>query len=241
MVEESDRPGRGEPPEGPRREPGIFAERRALRAADSGDAALVRRAEAAEATVHTLERHVTSLQQRLDEAEQERQRLADLLDAERTVALERESELRRVKQREYAEQQLRVEAEDRLVGADRESRADMADLRERLSASEREAGELSARMHLLQRQLAEAEQSAAAERAAARSLDGELHARLAQLEQRGVEMQARLDAERAAREGSDRLIAAMRDGHRRMESLVEEVRGTVGRLGAAITAAQPAP
>ena len=55
----------------------------------------------------------SSLQQRLREAEEERGRLADLLEAERIVAVEREHELRRVKQREYAEQQLRVEAEER--------------------------------------------------------------------------------------------------------------------------------
>ena len=67
--------------------------------------------------MQTLESHVASLQQRLREAEQERRRVAELLEAERAHGAERESELRRVKQREYAEQQLRVEAEDRLSGA----------------------------------------------------------------------------------------------------------------------------
>src|SRR5882724_95604 len=94
----------------------LFSERRARRAAESGEAALLRRAEAAEATVQTLERHVASLQQRLREAEDEQHRMAELIAGERTQTLERESELRRVKQREYAEQQLRVEAEGRLVG-----------------------------------------------------------------------------------------------------------------------------
>src|SRR5271157_3624204 len=89
----------------------LLAERRARRAAESGEAALTRRAEAAEATVQTLERHVASLQQRLREAEEDQRRMAGLIEAEKAEAEEREAELRRVKQREYAEQQLRVEAE----------------------------------------------------------------------------------------------------------------------------------
>ncbi len=58
-----------------RSEGDLLAERRARRAAESGEVALTRRAEAAEATVQTLERHVASLQQRLREAEDE-QRMA---------------------------------------------------------------------------------------------------------------------------------------------------------------------
>src|SRR5436190_9970079 len=112
MVEEYEGrgqgPGSGPPGAGGRREGDPLSERRLLRATETGEAALVRRAEAAEATVQTLERHVASLQQRLEEGAAERRRLAELLEAERTVAVEREGELRRVKQREYAEQQLRV-------------------------------------------------------------------------------------------------------------------------------------
>src|SRR5271165_7497737 len=108
MAEESDIPGGegGVPPEGgiPRRGEGdLFSERRARRVAESGEAALMRRAEAAEATVQTLERHVASLQQRLREAEEDQRRMAGLLEAEQARTLEREHELRRVKQREYAE------------------------------------------------------------------------------------------------------------------------------------------
>jgi hypothetical protein len=57
-----------------------LAERRARRAAESGDTALVRRAEAAEATVKTLETHVSSLQLRLDEAERDGRRTSELAD-----------------------------------------------------------------------------------------------------------------------------------------------------------------
>lgn len=57
-----------------------LAERRARRAAaESGEsAALLRRAEAAEATVKTLETHIANLQQRLREAEGDRQRTDEL-------------------------------------------------------------------------------------------------------------------------------------------------------------------
>src|SRR5271166_877369 len=189
MAEESDIPGGegGVPPEGgiPRRGEGdLFSERRARRVAESGEAALMRRAEAAEATVQTLERHVASLQQRLQEAEEQRRRTAKLLDAERTVAVEREHELRRVKQREYAEQQLRVEAEDRFASVDREGRAEIGQLRERLDASAHDARELADRLERVQRQLIEAEQAAAAELLARGRDEQQLQARLGVLERR---------------------------------------------------------
>ena len=117
MIEESETPG----PAAAEGESDFLAERRARRATETGEAALLRRAEAAEATVQTLESHVASLQQRLREAEEERRRVAELLEAERAHGAERESELRRVKQREYAEQQLRVEAEDRVSGLELEA------------------------------------------------------------------------------------------------------------------------
>jgi len=98
----------GDPPPSER---DLLAERRALRnAAQAGDPALLRRAEAAEATVQTLETHLSSLQQRLREAEETSRHSAQRLAAS-------ENELRRVKQQEYAEQQLRVEAERALAGA----------------------------------------------------------------------------------------------------------------------------
>src|SRR5690349_7104038 len=74
-----------------------LSERRARRATETGELALTRRAEAAEATVQTLERHVASLQQRLHDAEAEQRRLGELLPSERSGSVERERELRRVK------------------------------------------------------------------------------------------------------------------------------------------------
>ncbi len=109
IAEESETPAGG-PPQ--RSERDLLAERRARRAAESGDTGLLRRAEAAEATVKTLETHLASLRQRLLETEESARRSAERL-------AERELQLRRVKQQEYAEQQLRIEAEQALEDANR--------------------------------------------------------------------------------------------------------------------------
>ncbi len=174
-------------------------------------------------------------------------RLDELLEAERAAAHEREHELRRVKQREYAEQQLRVEAEDRLshvsavgVQLERESRAEIEQLSARLSASEAEARELAGRLEDLQRQLAEAEQQAGAERAALRRAEQDLQARMDDLERRALEIQRGLDAERGARERSELLLEGMREGHRRIELLVGEMKGIVARVSAALAAEERA-
>jgi hypothetical protein len=250
MVEGSETPNgeHGSGPEGrPRRGEGdLLAERRARRAAESGEVALMRRAEAAEATVQTLERHVASLQQRLREAEEERARAGEALEHERAATLERESELRRVKQREYAEQQLRVEAEERMLGLDRESRVEIERLEQRLGAGEDDAGELSRSIDALQRQLAEAEQAAAADRAAVRSVEQGVQGRLTELERRVQELQHGLNAERVARARSERLLERMREGHRRLELLLGEMNGIVARVTTALAreerpAAVPAP
>ena len=264
MAEGSETPNgeQGLGPEGrPRRGEGdLLAERRARRAAESGEVALMRRAEAAEATVQTLERHVASLQQRLREVEEERTRTDELLASERAAAREREHELQRVKQREYAEQQLRIEAEDRAaeltaVGAriDRESRAEIERLDARLGASEDGARDLSARLGSLQRQLEEARTRAGAAqeqdaRRASASVERALQARLGELERRALEIQRGLEAERAAREHSERLLESMREGHRSMELLLGEMKGILARVIAAFaveeragTAPAPAP
>jgi hypothetical protein len=252
MVEGSETPNgeQGSGPEGrPRRSEGdLLAERRARRAAESGEVALMRRAEAAEATVQTLERHVASLQQRLREAEDDRVRIDELLERERAETLERESELRRVKQREYAEQQLRVEAEERMLGLDRESLVEIERLELRLSASEDDSRELLRSLEGLQRQLAEAEQAAAADRAAVRRVEQGLQERLTELERQVQEVQRGLNAERVARARSERLLERMREGHRRLELLLGEMNGIVARVTAALASderpavvAQPAP
>src|SRR6185437_9153210 len=233
MIEESEKPGAGESD--------FLAERRARRATESGEAALQRRAEAAEATVQTLESHVASLQQRLRDAEQERRRVAELLEAERAHGAERESELRRVKQREYAEQQLRVEAEDRVSGLERDGRERSEQLAQRVTAGESESGELARGIEELRRQLAEAEQSAAAERAGLRRAESELQTRVSQLERRAEQIERGLHAERGARERAERELAEVREGHRRMEGLLGEIRALVGRLAAMLGAMRRGP
>jgi DNA repair exonuclease SbcCD ATPase subunit len=252
MVEGSETPNgeQGSGPEGrPRRSEGdLLAERRARRAAESGEVALMRRAEAAEATVQTLERHVASLQQRLREAEDDRGRIDAQLEHERAETLERESELRRVKQREYAEQQLRVEAEERMLGLDRESRVEIERLELRVGAGEDDSRELLRSVEDLQRQLAEAEQAAGADRAAVRRVEQELQERLVELERQLEEVQRGLNAERVARARSERLLERMREGHRRLELLLGEMNGIVARVTATLasderpaSAGEPAP
>jgi predicted nucleic acid-binding Zn-ribbon protein len=119
----------------PESERDVLAERRARRSlvgepahipapATATDPALVRRAEAAEATVRTLEAHLADLRRRQVEAEHERESAAAQL-------VERDRELRRVKQREHAEQQLRVEAEETTERLRRGHRAELDRLQRR--------------------------------------------------------------------------------------------------------------
>jgi chromosome segregation ATPase len=230
MAEGSETPG--EPPRPTDRD--LLAERRARRAVDSDPTsktdALTRRAEVAEATVQTLETHLASLQQRVREAAEERVIFSERLDCEQAAVAEREHELRRVKQREYAEQQLRVEAEDRRTHLERDSRAEIDRLTRRLNASEHHARELAERLEAVQRELAEAEQAAAAEHATVRRGERELQTRLAELERRAQEIRREIDFERAARERAEYLLEGMREGYRRVERLVAELKGVAVQL-----------
>jgi hypothetical protein len=173
---------------------------------------------------------VASLQQRLREAEHELLGTSELLEAEKALAREREHELRLVKQREYAEQQLRVEAEDRLIDLERESRAEIEMLSGRMGASDEEARALAHRLEGLQRQLAEGEQAAAAERAVLQRSEQELQARFGALERSAAEIQRGLEIERGARERSEHLLAAMREGYRQLEGLVGDLKTIIARL-----------
>jgi DNA repair exonuclease SbcCD ATPase subunit len=243
MAEGSETPG-DEPQ--PPTERDLLAERRARRAIDSDPThpsthaaeALTRRAEAAEATVQTLETHLASLQQQVLEAAGERAAFSERLAAEQAAVAEREHELRRVKQREYAEQQLRVEAEDRRSQLERDSRAEIERLTRRLGASEHHARELATQLDSAQRELAEAEQAAAAELAAIRSAaagrsERQLQVRLSELERRTLEIRNQIDSERTARAWAERQLLQMRDGYRKMELLVGELKGVVAQLRAA--------
>lgn len=109
----------------------VLAERRARHA----DPAVIRRAEAAEAVARNLETHLAALEQRIEEVGRERERVAQQLS-------ERETDVRSVKQREYAEQQLRVEAEERSERLQREMRAQIQELSKRLQETEHHVQEL---------------------------------------------------------------------------------------------------
>src|ERR1035441_1712715 len=102
MVEGSETPG-DEPPRPTDRD--LLAERRARRAVDSDPIPaqpslahptdmLTRRAEAAEATVQTLETHLSSLQQRVREAAEERAIFAERLPVEQAAGAGRGTESR---------------------------------------------------------------------------------------------------------------------------------------------------
>jgi chaperonin cofactor prefoldin len=154
MAEGTETPGDRPGSEGER---DILAERRARRAGEPLDPLLTRRADMAEQAVRTLEAHVTSLKLRLHEAEEERRRAADQL-------ADREHELRRLTQREYAEQQLRAEAEERAERVERELRGQVELLEHRAAASERQARDLAASLERIRSELAAAQQTVAAER-----------------------------------------------------------------------------
>ncbi|HEY3865477.1 MAG TPA: hypothetical protein VGL54_05275 [Solirubrobacteraceae bacterium] len=256
MPEESEKPGEPSRPS----ERDLLAERRARRGidldpthpsahpanpsanppinpaqADPTDA-LTRRAEAAEATVQTLESHLSSLREQVREAADERAVFAERLAAEQASVVECEQELRRVKQREYAEQQLRVEAEDRRARAERESRAEIDRLTRRLGASEHHARELSQRLESAQRELDEAEQTALAELGELRAAgERELRARFAEIERHAMEIRREIDAERTVRVEAEQRLAEMRAGYRRMEVLVAELKGGMAQLRVAAT------
>ena len=256
VAEESETPGgeqgRGGPSEGTgfgglgrRSEGDLLAERRARRAAESGKDALIERAEMAEATMQTLQAHVASLQEQLGEAERERRRLAELLAARRASEPPEqwpahdprgvgERELRHAMQREHAEQQLRADAEDRLRDVEAASRDELERVRRLLADSERHAHGLAQELDGVRRQLAEAEQAAAAERAALRLAERDLKGRLTALEQRTVELNRGLEVERGARERSERMLESMAHGHRLMQGVVGELRELVARLAAAV-------
>ncbi len=226
MAEGSETPG-NEPPEGGDLD--FLAARRARRA-ELSDPALVRRAEVAEATVRTLETHMASLQARLRELEEEQRRTAEQLG-------EREQEMRRVKQREYAEQQLRVEAEESRERLGREHRAEVDRLSRRLAGGERHARELAEQLESARRELAETEQTAAAERAQLRRTQEELVGREADIGHRELaldrtraEVERRLGEARAFERQAQGLLTRAEEDSRQLATRLVELEGRAGEL-----------
>ncbi len=58
-----------------------------------------------------------------------------------------------------------------------------------------------------------------------RRSEQDLQLRLSELERRALEIQRGLEAERGARERSEQALEGMREGHRRIELLVGEMKG----------------
>jgi hypothetical protein len=135
MIEESETPDVGSHSDV---SDDVLAERRARRA-EAGDPTVIRRADAAEAAVRNLETHLAALERRLEEVGRERERIAQQL-------IERESDVRNVKQREFVEQQLRVEAEQRSERLQRDMRTEIQELGSRLEETERHVRELDAEL-----------------------------------------------------------------------------------------------
>jgi chromosome segregation ATPase len=241
---------------GRRGEGDLLAERRARRSIESGEHALTVRAEAAEATVRTLETHLASLQHRLQDSEQESRRVSELLDAAQaareveraelargvqspagTIALERE--LQRASQREYAEQRLRIEAEERAAERDREARAELDRLSRAVSAGERDTQLLAARLETAERELAEAEQAAAGERGEAQRVERAQRTELAELAARSSELQQLLEHESTARARAERALDRLGAVQRSARELLGSLADTVARLRDAATPSEP--
>jgi hypothetical protein len=133
-----------------RAEPDLLAEGRARRAAESAAAASTHRAEAAEATIRTLEGHVASLRERLHEAA-ELTESSPLASRPRLVVEHAQSTSSRPDDAGYP---LRPAAERRWLELDRRNRAEIDRLTRRLSNSERHARELAGRLERARRELA---------------------------------------------------------------------------------------
>ena len=129
-----------------------------------------------------------------------------------------------------------METEERLIETERDNRAQLERLSRELADSEAQERVLAVRIETLQRELAEAEQSAAAERAAARRAEDALGEKLAELEEQAAELRRELEAERAARLRAEQTIEALRLGHRRLELIAHELRAGMADLRAAAAA-----
>jgi hypothetical protein len=224
------------PREGPRREAqqrDVLAARRARRAGIA-DPVPLRRAEAAEATVRTLEASLADLRRRLLEAEHERERAGQQL-------VEREHELRRVKQREYAEQQLRVEAEEHFTRLRRGHHAELDRLRQRVSEAraaaqhaqelrvraEEERAELAAHVDRVSESCARLESSVLALHGAASELRttfererSAAQARIRELEQELAQVHAQRSAAEPDAEHREEMVGALAAAVERLRARV---------------------
>ncbi len=198
-------------------DPEVLAQRRARRA-ESSDPPLLERATQAEQAVVSLESRLRVAERDLEATVAERDELAEKLGV-------RERELRTARQREYAEQQLRIEAQDRAADARAEVEREVAGLRDRLQIAEDRIAELVHDLDHARRAVAEAEEQAAAERLRA----DQAAARLADLE-------PQVAGERGERERAEAEITLLRHELERRIEMLSDVEQQVAPLRVELTA-----
>ena len=211
---------RNAPPPAQVVDPTVMAERRARRA-EMVEESVVRRAQAAEQTVTTLETQLSNLEERLRTATGERDELA--------------RELRAAEQRAESESRVRTDAEEDREQIKGDTERQLAELRARLAAAEDHAARLAGEMDDVRREGAEAQQAAVAARKAAERAEAAARERedaasrrleevdvalashegvagdLARLSDEARALSERLATERAAREEAERTLAAERE------------------------------
>jgi hypothetical protein len=198
---------------------GVLAERRARRA-ELNEQTLMRRLADAESRVTTLESQLANLEARLEQANAEREGMAE-------QAREREHALRSAKQREYAEQQLRFESEEHRRKAAEESRRQLQQIRTRLAESESEVRGLSEQQERVRRDLAEAQHSLAADQARLHHAQQDLERRAAEI---GQQEQSLADAGRAAADREAAAAAELADVRERLGARRAELEARVAEL-----------
>lgn len=201
----------------------VLAERRARRA-ELTEETLVRRAADAEQAAGTFEAQLANLEERLGQARDERDELeAALADAE--------SRLRAVQQREYSEQQQRIDAQDEVERLRRGEEGEIGDLRRRLEAANQRAEDMAREVDRARRGIAEALQCSDADRAQLRKVEEQLQTRnervlaaeasterreqlegaLAEVEARAGDLHASLAVESDARAHAEAALRAERE------------------------------
>ena len=197
---------------------GVLAERRARRA-ELAEQALLRRATEAEATVDTLQRQLTNLEQRFAQTNQE-------LDRLRRLVSDGDAERRRLRQREYAEQQQRLETEERVGELQAQIAGESEGLRASLREAEMKTERLAGELERMQRALAEAQHAAAAEEANVRRAREELAAREAEL----LEREQAAPASAAGGDPRQRVFVRVDSTEERVEALGAQLRSISDHL-----------
>ncbi len=205
----------------------VLAERRARRA-EMHEQTLMAELAAAQASARTLEGQLANTEERLQQNARERTGLE-------TALARQETQLRLSRQREYAEQQLRVEAVERAQAIERDGAAEVETLRRELTRSERDLVALGDDLDRARREAAEVSHTAVSTQAHLRREREQLAARRSELEQHraqldgaATERELRVEAlEQELGRARDRLAAE----HDERVAAEEQLAATSRRLG----------